>query len=1150
LPGPPGPASSGAVPPPAGTTHHRFQVNARWDLDLKGYSVHYELIDGCVYHVQPRGFLRSRHLGPLFDMHEKKISELGLSPYGYYFLFDGSSFKGSSLRARSRYRDHLNRLYDRFPFRLILYYGLKRLVAASIKVLSPFVPYRILTAPSFDAAFDRIRKELPQRPDIRETDRHVGNDSAPEGHSVVEGYAQELLYFLGCIQEDPQRLDNYPVSDANPFASVFDAIRLIKNDMDELLETRRMTEEALRRSKNKYRNLYDNTLVGLYRSRISDGKVLNANRTMAEILGFKNKQALLTNFKLSDSYDPQRRKELLQCLKEQGIVRGFEIQCSAANGAVKDLAVSSKIYPDKGYIEGVVLDDTRRKAAEKALLETETLYKTLFDGARDAIFIHDPAADRFIDVNRVAFQQLGFTREELMAKSPRDITRSDIACRIPEKIDLLKKEGHLVYDCVHIAKNDAHIPVEVSSQLISYSGRQVILSIARNIAGRKRAESELKTARDSAEAANVAKSQFLANMSHEIRTPMNGIIGTCDLLLDTDLDQKQKELIDIMRLSGKSLLSLLNDILDLSKIEAGKMDFERVAFSVRKVVEDVADTFLHKVSEKSLELVLDIPPDLPERLVADPLRLRQVLANLLSNALKFTESGEICISVRSRGKTDKNETLQFAVRDSGIGIPEPYQADLFDAFTQADGSFTRKYGGTGLGLAISQRLVSMMGGRMWVESEVDRGSVFQFTAVFDTAGHRAAPCRLFPDTFQPPRTLLAASHSSSRRVLAGYLSHFGFDISTTDSGRAAASLFYERQGSTPFGLVMIDRDLPNLQELENAVRTTGGSGAPVPVILICRPGLTDRDLPGDPNFLVRILNKPVKQSALFDAVMELFGHAPAPSRSGSKEMLNPEEFRNLRMLLVEDNRINRRVAKEMLSQSGISVDAVEDGFQAIEAVRSNPYDAVLMDLQMPEMDGIEATKVIRRNLERFDLPIIALTAHSMYGDREKCLDAGMNDYVSKPIDRKALFAVLRRNCRGRGSGRPAAGATRSPSPPSKAPGLDIDDAMTRIGHDWRLYLDILDESCRYYGDIAREFRALLGRGDYPAAGRKAHSLKGAAGNIGAHRLQAAARELETACRNKQEDRCESLVGGVSAALDELTGTVRHLTESVEVPEAP
>ncbi|MBI9082666.1 MAG: PAS domain S-box protein [Desulfobacterales bacterium] len=1258
-------AGSGSASPPATCA-----------LELPGYSVRYELIDDYIYHVQAKGFLRSAHIGPVFDMHHRNIWQLNLEAHRYVFLFDGSRLTGASFGARRLYREGIKQIYALHPFKTCMFYGLSRLMAASVRIIKPFTPFPVEIARSFELGMDRLSDTVSSEwaPETRPDASMASKNPPRTGGSVIDRYAEELVYFLGCLNEDPQAFDSFNIAEGHPFLPVFDAIRLIKSDMDEIMAHRLAAEENLRREENKYRRIFDNiqdiyfetamdgtileispsvgdffqyrrkdiigtdivqlyetqdhrsslvraikkkgkvedfqitlvdkdgrrvpcslnafmaadeenqsativgslrdisrykelekvlreneeryrnlyqtSLVGLYRSRISDGKVLNANHTTAEILGFKDESTLIDSYCLADSYSPERRRELLHQLEENGEVRGFEIKSTAADGVTKDLAVSAKIYPDKGYIEGVILDVTFQKATEKALRETEALYTTLFDGASDAIFICDPEKNRFMDVNRVAFQRLGYSREEMLAMPVKDISLPEVSENTSQRFNVLKNKDHLIFECVHIKKDGTQIPVEVSSQFIEYSGRPVILSIARNISDRKRVEAELKMAKESAEAASITKSQFLANMSHEIRTPMNGIIGTCDLLLDTDLAPKQRELLEILNSSGKSLLSLINDILDLSKIEAGKLDLDRITFSIRKVMEDVTDTFLPKATEKAIELVLDIPPDLTESVVADPLRLRQVLVNLVSNALKFTEKGEIGLGVSCLKETEKTVEMHFTVRDSGIGIAPQYHDNLFDAFTQADGSITRKYGGTGLGLAICRRLASLMGGKIWLESKQGKGSAFSFTARFDKGAAHLCNPSILPATFSPPRTLLVASNSVSRQILVRYLIHFGFQVETIETGALAAALIEKDRFDRPFGLVMLEIDVPGIEAVARAVESHHSRVRPMPVILIGRPDRYDRPDMIPQGMTVRVLSKPIKQSALLDAVMDIFGQTTILPSTDIPPSGLPDEFRGLRVLLVEDNRINRRVAKEMLRQAGMQVETAADGYQAVEAVATNAFHAVLMDLQMPEMDGIEATRAIRNDLGRTDLPIIALTAHSMYGDREKCLDAGMNDYVSKPIDRKALFTALRRTLRRMPPNRDCRIKTPKtdharPIPSQTTPGLDIAEGMARIGGDWPLYLDILKESCTLYGGIAAELKAMVSCGDLKAAFRSAHALKGAAGNISAKPLHATAMALEAACRKNNPRQAMALVAEVSEAITEFTQTVERLDKELQ-----
>jgi len=673
-------------------------------------------------------------------------------------------------------------------------------------------------------------------------------------------------------------------------------------------------------------------------------------------------------------------------------------------------------------------------------------------------------------------------------------------------------------------------------------------------------------ARD-AEIASISKSEFLANMSHEIRTPMNGIIGTCDLAFLSEPQRKQREYLNIIRTSARSLLGLINDILDFSKIEAGKLDFENIPFSVREVVEEVCDIFFEKISEKNSELIADIASDVPWQVISDPFRLRQILLNLTSNAFKFTDEGEICIQCSTRsGKSesqespDKSVELLFCVRDTGIGIEPEDQKSLFDAFTQADGSTTRKYGGTGLGLAICKRIVSMMDGDIWVESEEGVGSSFYFTAKFKLlppgAVHSHSPLLSGgpekTDKLKGIRVLLVEDNASAQLVIRRLLESFGCQPVTAESGEEALSMY--EKGEEHFDLILIDFKLPGIDGITASERIKNNTRIKAPPIIIISGFIREQDIrrakeAGVDSYLV----KPVKQSVLFDTLMEIFGYKTAVRRDQDtlfSDKINggilSEEFSGISVLLVEDHPINRRVATEILEMTGILVDTAENGKEAVAAVRKKDYDVVFMDVQMPKMDGFDATKAIRKWEKRRKLrspkpqlpsdsrlPIIAMTAHAMAGDREKCLESGMDDYVSKPIDRRKLFASLSKNLKTRNK----AHRTRIKKKPKpefpELPGLDMAEGLERLGGNWSLYLDILGDFCKSQKGFSSEFLGLTEKKDFKSARSKAHGLKGAAGNISAINLSAAAKNLEDACESENEDQIRAILPDVEEALAEV-----------------
>jgi PAS domain S-box-containing protein len=824
------------------------------------------------------------------------------------------------------------------------------------------------------------------------------------------------------------------------------------------------------------------------------------------------------------------------------------------------------VFKDGSLIGSVVsfTDITERRQAEERLRDTERFYRSVMESAPDAMMVVDQNGAIQI-ANAQCEKIFNYTQDELAGQPVEILVPENVRAGHPALRDSYfhtpsAREMGAGQELAGLRHDGSVFPIEIGLSPLPARGSetaQVAVSI-RDITVRKQQEREIIEAREKAEEATAAKSMFLANMSHEIRTPMNAIIGMTHLALKTDLTPKQSDYLTKVRSAAGALLGIINDILDFSKIEAGKLDIENAEFRFEDVLQSLSTVVGQKAEDKKLEFLVSAHPDIPPNLVGDPLRLGQILINLVNNAVKFTERGEVVVTVGVEERISDRITLAFAVRDTGIGMTPEQSSRMFQAFSQADTSTTRKFGGTGLGLSISKRLVEMMGGRIWVESEAGSGSTFRFTASFGIGS--AQPQRRFVPDLAGIRTLVVDDNAQAREILCDTLRGFALRADAVASGRAAIQALTGADSNDPYHLVLMDWNMPEMDGIQSSavIRRDSGLKNMPRIVMVTAFGREEIRNQAEQIGIDAFLTKPVNASVLYDTLMGLFGAArledtaDVSRRGGSVE----HDAHGVRVLLVEDNEMNQQVATELLESAGGAVTVANHGGIAVKLLQDGPqpppFDVVLMDLQMPEMDGFTATGILRADSRFKDLPILAMTAHALVEERDRCLKAGMNDHVTKPIDPDALFATLARWTKPRKASTPAAG-DGSQGVDSEAPleieGIDVAGALNRVAGNKRLYRRLLKQFVAKESDTDMRIGEALSKGDREGAERLAHTLKGLAGTLGIASVQDPAAKVEKAIRNGDAD--------VPGFLAELKGALAPRMASIQAalgdsgsPESP
>ncbi|TRZ67938.1 MAG: response regulator, partial [Rhodocyclaceae bacterium] len=882
--------------------------------------------------------------------------------------------------------------------------------------------------------------------------------------------------------------------------------------MFEDVTERKRLETATKESEERLRQILENSPAGVSINN-EDGHAIFSNRRLAELLGIPAEA--LANRSTKDSWlRPADREAFLAQIHRDGMVIDYTADFVRTDGTPLTVLLSSAFmeFADGRYLVTWIYDITDRQQAEDAVRLTSAEQTAVFEAATLGIaFIKDRVIVRS---NRRLEALFGYAPGELIGQPTRVwyANEEDYAAG-----------GVAVYE--HLSRGETH---QREQELIRQDGSRFWCRLSGSaidssdlsrgsvwmlddVTETRAAAVALARAKELAEDAAKAKSDFLANMSHEIRTPMNAIIGMSHLALKTEMTPRQRDYVKKIQGSGQHLLGIINDILDFSKIEAGKLNVEHVDFDLEKLLDNVANLVSDKTNAKGLELVFDIAPDVPRSLIGDSLRLGQVLINYANNAVKFTETGEIDIIARVRRRGEKEALLYFAVKDTGIGLTEDQIGRLFQSFQQADTSTTRKFGGTGLGLSISKKLAELMGGEVGVESEFGKGSTFWFTARLGIGQEKRRDLTPNPD-LRGRRVLVVDDNDNARAVLNDLLGAMTFEVADVDSGKAAVEAV--RQASvagTPYEIVFLDWRMPIMDGIEAARQIKTLGLVPTPhLVMVTAYGREEIVKEAGAVGIEDVLIKPVNASVLFDTAMRVLGGEPTQRREAGEAPSQVAEdlagIKGARILLVEDNELNQEVAGEILRDAGFVVDIADNGRIAVDMVQRGAYDVVLMDMQMPVMDGVTATIEIRKLGEFRELPIVAMTANAMQQDRDRCMAAGMQDFVTKPIEPDELFGALLRWIKPRHPPTHQAPlATQEAAADGELPGdvagLDVANGLRRVLGKKSLYLSMLRKFVAGQKGAPDEIRAALAADDSATAERLAHTAKGVAGNIGATEVQ-------------------------------------------------
>ncbi|MCP3899936.1 MAG: response regulator, partial [Desulfobacteraceae bacterium] len=1023
-----------------------------WSIKLDGYSVNFELIGNDILYNHAKGILKKETVDPFFKLYEKVLNESGLISKGYYHrITNWEQMESSTWAAKALYIKRLNQLNQKIPCRFSALYGLNPFMKSLFNSGRMFSPFHIIVVDNFKEAIEIIEKEKEKNIKSASLRREETEPGSSKIDRDVSTQVENLLAFLGEINWDTNGIEikKENSSASTEFLPLYESISLIKQDFDSTLYGKIEAEK-------KYRSILENIDDGYYEVDLK-GNLTFFNDALCRIYGYSREKLMGMNYK---QYSDKQYREIIfqnfstlykeektsgkvfnwEFIQENGdridvetsvsLIKNDNNITTGFRGMVRD--ISERIEMEKNQIETNIELEQAIKRSNQMVSESAMAYLELdqiFQASTEGMWV---ISDSF-DILRVNKRFLSIVNEDdsgIKEKKCYEIFPTHLChtsqCPLSRIMD--ESTTHIELDIeIKMDNQNSSTPFILSAFPFKDAGNEIIGAVIglKDITERKNAE-KLETEKIKAEAENLSKSEFLANMSHEMRTPLNGIIGMTELIQDTKLDEEQLNIFDTIVNESKALVGIINDVLDISKIEAGKFELENSPFEIRHLLESVSNSMNLRAQQKGLELNIFLSPDIPSFVSGDPGRIRQILTNLLGNSLKFTLTGEIFLKVEKIKDFGDKVKIKFSVTDTGIGIPKNKHKTIFNSFTQADSSTTRKYGGTGLGIAISKQIVELMGGEIGMESEEDKGSTFWFIIDFVKEKDKKNIDNIESINLSNLKVLIVDQNQNSSYVQTEYLKAWGCTPVQVEDGKKAFAFLEESvQSNHPFDLILITSLLVEIAALELMQQIRSNETLKViPIILITPVGWTGDGKRCKDLGINGYLTKPIRQLDLHKTIKLALGFSKENEKLKNIPLITQhtvaETYRNnMYILLVEDYPTNQQVALAHLTEAGFKVDLAENGQEAVNAYKQNRYDIILMDIQMPVMGGFDATNAIRdietelknNNAEKdklnFDrIPIVAMTAHAMGDYKNLCLEAGMDDYLSKPLLRKDLLAMV------------------------------------------------------------------------------------------------------------------------------------------------